>query len=173
MISSGPRLQPREFKLFCALIAQCCGIKIAEGKTLLLQNRVLKRLTALKMNSFQRYYHYLKSPEGLRLELPNFLSAMTTNETHFFREPHHFDLLTQHLLPELLKQKGKIGEFRVWSAGCSTGQEVYTLAMVFEEWLASRPGLRYSIMGSDLNHHVLKTAAAGIYPLHLTHEIGA
>lgn len=168
-----PRLAPREFKLFRNLILDHCGIKLKDSKRLLLQNRIGKRLRALGFDSFRKYYLYLTSVEGNQTELRNLWSAITTNETHFFREPHHFEILRRWLLPEFTSKRKGSQTLRVWSAGCSTGQEPFTLAMVLDDWLEKMPQWEYSVTGTDIDARVIDVAKAGRYPLNLRREVPA
>lgn len=165
-----PTLESKEFDLLRGMISESCGIKLADTKALLVQNRVGKRLRALGIESFRAYHRFLNTPEGQRKELPNFLSAITTNETHFFREPHHFAILKSHLLSEIASKKPSNATIRLWSAGCSSGQEVYTLAMVMNEWTRETQ-LKFSVVGSDINQQVLNVAEKAQYPLALKSEI--
>lgn len=166
-----PRLRLREFELFRKLVLKSCGIKLSDAKSLLVQNRLGRRLRLLRIDSFEEYHRFLISPEGKRKELANFLSALTTNETHFFREPHHFDVLKRRILPEIVSKRPNMATLRVWSAGCSTGQEAYTLAMVLDEWTQSNGKWRYSVLGSDIDWRVLEVAAGAEYPWDLKKEI--
>ncbi len=160
---SPPQLTEQEFELFRGLFLRVCGIRLAETKRLLVQNRVGKRLRALGLTSFTRYYQYVRTPDGQKKELSNLLNAITTNQTHFFREIHHFQILETQILPEVLQRKPRGQPLRIWSAGCSTGREPYTLAMVLDHWLdGKQPG--YRIVGSDIDYEVLATAQAGRYP---------
>ncbi len=167
----GLRLSEEDFNLFRRYIGECAGIRVADTKRLLLQNRLGKRVRALGMGSFRSYYRFLKSTEGQQRELGQFWSAVTTNETHFFREPHHFEVLQQDLLPRLLAARACGKHLRVWSAACSTGQEVYTLAIILHEFLSHHPGWRFTIIGSDIDAEVLKVANSGAYPLELKREV--
>ena len=165
-----PRLGVREFALFRKLIAEACGIRVAETKGLLLQNRIGRRLRALGLDSFEAYLRHVQSPAGRR-ELPELWSVVTTHETHFFREKHHFDALAGHVVPALVRSRGAGSVLRVWSAGCATGQEPYTLAMVLERALGARTG--YRILGSDIDVNALDVARGARYPLALLGEIPA
>ncbi|MCK5690538.1 hypothetical protein KAI87_14760, partial [Myxococcota bacterium] len=151
-----PKLNDREFTLFRELILENCGIKMADTKRLLLQNRIGRRLKALSIPTFNEYYQYIQTPKGKLQELSNLWSLVTTNETHFFRENHHFDLLKEVVFEDLSSRKVAAKKLRVWSAGCSTGQEVYTLAMVLDEYFSRHKGWSWSVMGSDLDSEVLK-----------------
>ena len=101
------------------------------------------------------------------------IDAVTTNKTDFFREPVHFQFLTETVLPEFLAESAVSGrrKFIVWSAGCSTGEEPYTLAMVLNEFAAQHPDLPYSILATDISTRVLEKASAGIYDQHLVEGI--
>ena len=115
--------------------------------------------------SFDEYYDFVFSGEGRAEELQNMIDVITTNKTDFFREPRHFDYLVQTALPELI-HNGAIKNGRkvlVWSAGCSTGEEPYTIAIVLSEFAERCPGFQFSILATDLSTKVLKEAALGIY----------
>jgi len=164
-----PKLEPREFELLRQLILDCCGIRLSDKKAMLVQNRIGKRLRALELSSFREYNRLFETEAGLEAELPHLWSAITTNHTRFFREAHHFDILRRDLLPRLVRKKGA-GFLRVWSAGCATGQEVYTLAMVLDEW-CRRNSCQYKIMGSDIDQQALAVARAGVYSRECRKEI--
>src|SRR5215831_10161881 len=126
-----PRLiKPKEFLLFQALIYRESGIWLSDAKTELLTARLSKRLRALKLNTFSEYYSRVREDNEERMVM---LDAISTNETHFFREPGHFQFIEKQLLPAW-RAKGEAGQrphkVRAWSAGCSTGQEAYSLAML-------------------------------------------
>lgn len=159
-------LSDRLFSRFSRFIQEELGIKMPPAKRTMLQARLQKRLRKLGMTDFQQYYDFVFSPEGQRTELPNLIDAVTTNKTDFFREAQHFTYLTARVLPELMRHDG-VGlarPARFWSAGCSTGEEPYTLAMVLSEFRNYHPRFTFSILGSDISGDVLRTAAAGIYP---------
>lgn len=160
----GP-LSDRMFQRFSAFIQTELGIKMPAAKRTMLQARLQKRLRKLGMANFEDYYEFVFSPEGQRTELPNLIDAVTTNKTDFFRESQHFQYLTVRVLPELMRDFGAGIErpARFWSAGCSTGEEPYTLAMVLGEFRLHHPRFRFSILGTDISGEVLRTAAAGIY----------
>ena len=147
------------------LIQSYCGIKLPPAKKTMLEGRLRKRLNALGMNSFNAYCDYIFSPEGMESEHVHMFNAVTTNKTDFFRESDHFDFLTERALPELLDLHG-LGSRRclnVWSAGCSTGEEPYTLAMVLSEFAQKRQPFRFSILATDISTRALEHAASGIY----------
>jgi chemotaxis protein methyltransferase CheR len=131
----------------------------------MLQARLMKRLRALKLASFEKYYEYLFSEEGRCQELPFFVHQVTTNKTDFFREPAHYAHLTGSVLPTLLDNNTYTYQrpLRVWSSACSTGEEPYTLAMVLSEFAETRQLADYSILATDISPAVLQHAARGVY----------
>lgn len=154
-----------EFGRFSAFIESELGIKMPPGKKVMLEARLHKRLRALRLPSFGAYYDHVFQAEGGESELIFLIDAVTTNKTDFFREPSHFDYLRAAVLPELLQKEGA-GLRRpvtVWSAGCSTGEEPYTLAMVLSEFSAEVPGYRFTILATDISSRVLEAAHTGIY----------
>ncbi|MCC6525359.1 MAG: protein-glutamate O-methyltransferase CheR [Polyangiaceae bacterium] len=171
--AGAPVLGASDFALFRELISRRSGVRVAESKQLLLQNRLGRRLQALGLPSFQAYYRYLRTAEGEARELGHFWSVVTTHETHFFREEQHFAALEQAVLPELTGAERRPRTLRLWSAGCSTGQEAYSLAMVVDGFLQRRPGYRYEVVGTDIDEHALATGRAGIYPLASRVEVPA
>jgi chemotaxis protein methyltransferase CheR len=151
------------FAQFSEFIQTELGIKMPDTKKTMLQARLQKRLWKLGLTSFDAYRDYLFSPEGMEQELFNMIDVVTTNKTEFFREPRHFEYLVDHALPELIRRKGLREEFTVWCAGCSTGEEVYSLAMVLHEFAERTPDFRFFILGTDISSKVLQEAAFGIY----------
>lgn len=146
-------------------IYDTCGIKMPPSKKVMLESRLQKRLRALGMKSFRGYREYLFSDEGRINELTHCIDAVTTNKTDFFREPSHFEYLTGQALPALIGSGGGILQrlYTVWSAGCSTGEEPYTLAMVLSEFAETWPGFDFSILATDISTRVLEKARLGVY----------
>jgi chemotaxis protein methyltransferase CheR len=160
----GPLLGDAEFQFLRDFVYQHCGIALGEQKRQLVQGRLLRRLRALKLKDFRSYCELLqKDPEG---ELGELASVISTNVTSFFREMHHYDLLVNELLPRWLEEKKNGGRLRIWSAGCSTGEEPYAIAMVLAEAL-ERTGSKVDarILATDLSPQALEAARAGTYPL--------
>ncbi|MCE5336783.1 MAG: protein-glutamate O-methyltransferase CheR [Desulfobacteraceae bacterium] len=153
----------RDFKRLSEFIYSVCGIKLVPAKKTMLEGRLRKRLRALHLNSFDDYYNYLLSPNGLSGEIVHMTDVVTTNKTDFFREPGHFDFMTKEALPELVDAKGTGLPYRVWSAGCSTGEEPYTIAMVLSEYALDCSGFRFSILATDISTRVLDTAMSAVY----------
>lgn len=160
-------LSERDFKRLSKFIHSECGIKMPDSKKTMLESRLQKRLRRLKLASFTEYCDYLFSPQGIENELVHMIDVVTTNKTDFFREPGHFDYLAQKALPELIAVHGAgiRKELMVWSAGCSTGEEPYTLAIVLSEFAERCPGFkfRYLILATDISTEVLEKAKHGIY----------
>ena len=152
----------KDFRLFSKLIEGICGIKMPDIKKHMLESRLRKRLRSLEIHSFREYYDFLTSPEGRRVEMVPMIDAVTTNKTDFFREPAHFAYLTKNVLPELLRTM-EGARVRIWSAGCSSGEEPYTLAMVLSDYARDRERFTFSILATDICTSVLETAHRGIY----------
>ncbi len=171
-----------ELKLLQTLIYRECGMHFDERRTSFLTDRLQRRLRECQMDSFYRYYRHLGSAEG-KEELALLLENLTVNETSFFRNRAQLDFFQKHILEELLKRKMASQDYsiRIWSAGCSTGQEPYTLAMMVCDSLVYH-NLRYphsqqtlssksvvpapwkvEVVASDLNYTVLRTAQDGFY----------
>lgn len=163
---SPAKMKDKEFNLFSAFIYEQVGIQLPPTKKTMLEARLQKRLKALAIDTFEAYGAFVFSPEGRKAELVHLIDVVTTNKTDFFREPNHFDYLTQKAVPTLLAQrKGHPSQpLRIWSAGCSSGEEPYTLAMVLAEFAAANHGFRYSILASDISTRILETARTAVYP---------
>ncbi|MBA4357027.1 MAG: chemotaxis protein CheR, partial [Desulfovibrio sp.] len=158
------RMNDRVFERFSEFIKTELGIKMPASKKTLLEARLQKRLRELCMNSHEDYCEYLFSPQGMDEELPNLVDVVTTNTTDFFREPKHFELLTTTFLPELYARRGSARNVNIWSAGCSSGEEPYTLSMVLSEFGRTNPGFTFSILATDISTQVLRMAVRAIYP---------
>jgi chemotaxis protein methyltransferase CheR len=162
--AGGWSLGDSEFAFLSDFVYRHCGIVLGEHKRQLVQGRLLRRLRALDLEGFDAYVDLLRTdPDS---ELGELASAISTNVTSFFREMHHYDLLVEQLLPCWLEEKKNSGRLRIWSAGCSTGEEPYALAMVLAEAL-ERTGSKVDarILATDLSPQALGAARAGTYPL--------
>lgn len=159
----------KTFRRFRDYITVHLGIKMPDTKKTMLQSRLQKRLRALRLRTYEEYFDYVFSDQGHETELAHMIDAITTNKTDFFREPRHFEYLVQNALPELIANPPKRirNIFRFWSAGCSTGAEPYTLAMVLSEFARKHEDFRFTILATDISTKVLNAAAMGIYK----HEI--
>jgi chemotaxis protein methyltransferase CheR len=153
------------FVRFSRLITEQCGIRMPPQKKTMLETRLRKRLRSLGMDSFDAYGEYVFSKAGMQDELTHLIDVITTNKTDFFREADHFDYLLDHALPVLVEHHdaGIRRPLQVWSAGCSTGEEPYTLAMVLSEFAEREPGFTFEILATDISTKVLEAARVGIY----------
>ncbi|MBF0130206.1 MAG: chemotaxis protein CheR [Alphaproteobacteria bacterium] len=159
------RLGDRDFRRLAELIEGYCGIRTPPIKRILVEGRLRRRLRALGFKGYDEYCDYLFHRNGLAEEITNLIDVITTNKTEFFREAQHFDILTGTVVPELLQAGiGRRRPLRVWSAGCSTGAEPYTLAMVLSDVAMVEPGFDFRILGTDICTDVLRTARRAVYP---------
>lgn len=157
-------LEEREFKLLQALIYDKAGIRLQDHKKALVENRLRKRLRELGLDNYGDYYRYLTSPAGVKDELSNFLDAITTNETYFFRHTPLWKYLMNTWFPAIAQEKQRTGgTINIWSAASSTGEEPFSIAMAALESIPKFPKTRIRIVASDLSQHVLRVAQAGVY----------
>jgi chemotaxis protein methyltransferase CheR len=159
----GPQLADAEFEFIRHVIAENAGIVLGPNKRQLVQGRLARRLRELHLDSYEAYCHHVREsgPE----ELVGLINALTTNVTAFFRENHHFEALASYMLPEAFKRNQQSRRLRIWSAGCSSGEEAYCLAIVARECMP--PGQKWDlkILATDIDSDVVATAQRGIYPL--------
>jgi chemotaxis protein methyltransferase CheR len=154
-----------DFKKISTLVYELCGIHLHEGKKELVKARLGKRVRAGRFSSFREYYQYaVEDPSGE--ELTHLLDSIATNFTSFFREPQHFDYLQKEFMPGLAAggSKGCQKKLRFWSAGCSSGEEPYSLLICLYETLPDFPSWDIQILATDLSQKILKTAMTGVYP---------
>ena len=164
--SNASVLGDAEFEFLRKFVYQHCGISLGEHKRQLVQGRLYRRLRALRLASFAAYCDLLRNDP--QTELGELASVISTNVTSFFREVHHYDLLTDELLPRWLQEKRRSNDrLRIWSAGCSTGEEPYALAMVLAEALEEHGAgsMDAKILATDLSPQALETARGGAYSL--------
>lgn len=164
-ISDFPELSQRDFLRLSQFIHEKWGINLPPIKKLLLEGRLRKRILQLRMKSFKEYCEYLFSPDGSANEYSQLIDLVTTNKTEFFREKDHFDYLVEFALPTFRGKRlwRQIGPLQIWCAGCSSGEEPYTLAMILSEFTAASPDFSFSILASDISSKVLSVAKSGIY----------
>ncbi len=161
-----------EFQRFSELIHTEFGIKMPPSKKVLLQSRFQKRLRALGLGGYKEYCDYVFSPEGREKERSHLIDVVTTNTTHFFREPKHWDIMNNLVLPELWgRGVGRGSPLRLWSAGCSSGEEPYTLGMILHEWGASHQGFDFSILATDISRKILAEAKRAVYAMEKVEEV--
>lgn len=149
-------ISDKEFVLFQRFIFDAAGITLSTSKKALVMSRLSKRLDLRKLHTFAEYFKVLSSGQDAQ-EVQVAIDLLTTNETYFFREPKHFDLLREQA--ELARGRGQ--PFKVWSAACSTGEEPYSIAMVLAATLQNTP---FEVLGSDISSRVLERARTGHYP---------
>ena len=167
------RLSKRNFDLLSRYIYDYSGIKMPHTKMTMLEGRLRRRLRVTGLTSFDSYCDYLFKHGGIEAEAIFLIDAVTTNKTDFFREPKHFDYMTETALPDLLKNFSD-RRIRTWSSACSTGAEPYTMAMVLAEYLNGRAAERdYFVLATDLSTDVLKKAQKAIYPSELLQPVPA
>lgn len=155
-------LTRRDFERLSAFIHAEAGILLGPEKKLMLEARVRRRLKALEIDSYGDYCAYLFQRANTRDEVVHLIDVVTTNKTDFFREPRHFDFLMERALPEFARRLS--GQpFRIWSAGCSTGEEPYTLAMLLSEFARAQSGFRFRILATDISTAVLEKAQCAVY----------
>ena len=179
------QLSEAEMRLLQTLVYQECGMYFDARRAHFLQDRLQRRLRECRVDSFYNYYRLLMSPEG-RQELMKLVENLTVNETSFFRNKAQLELFHKHVLEDIIVRKQESGHhyIRIWSAGCSTGQEPYTIAMLIADAVAYHqlrmpaagevewprpliaPPWRVEIPASDINYTVLRAAQEGIYNEH-------
>jgi len=156
------RLSRHDFARLSAYILEQSGIRLPDGKTTMLEGRLRRRVRATGHATLAAYCTALFDRGGLVAEREHLLNAVTTNKTDFFREPRHFDYLQAEVLPRL--RDAGVPRVRVWSAGCSTGAEPYTLAMLLDSFAVDHGGPDYGILATDLDTEVLAVARRGVFP---------
>lgn len=154
-------ITPKEFSLFRKLLLDRAGIQLSESKKPLVSGRLAKRLHLLGVSSFDAYFRHIMAH---RDEMQVAIDLLTTNETHFFREPKHFDFLREQVLPA--RRRG--ATFRIWSAASSSGEEAYSLAMLLDDVMGSEA---WEVFGSDISTRVLDVARTGLYSMERAPEI--
>ena len=163
-----PRLTEAEFTRFQILIREHTGIQLRDHKRELLVARLGQHIRKLGFASFSAYYEHVSGdPSGEALR--GFINRITTNKTSFFREPHHFEFLRARLIPEL-RARGQ-RQLHVWSAGCSTGEEPFSVAMTVQEALGAHHSWTVRILASDIDTDVLAQAQSGTYPLESLEDV--
>ena len=156
------QLDDLEYNRLSSFIMSRFGIKLPPNKKTLLQCRLQKRLKSLNHNNFKEYVDYVFSTQGLQEEVSQMIDAVSTNKTDFFREPVHFDFLLESGIKDYIERSGK-NKLSIWSAGCSSGEEPYTISMVMKEFSAYNRLIDFNILATDISDSVLQHAVTGIY----------
>ncbi len=151
------------FEKIRQLVTTHSGIVLTDAKRDMVYSRLVRRLRQTGAKDFDQYCQMLDQPG--HEEFTHFINAITTNLTSFFRENHHFEMLAESVLPELMERNRATRKIRIWSAGCSTGMETYSIAIVVREVIPESSPWDVKILATDLDTNVLETAAAGIYDL--------
>ncbi len=154
-------LSNAEFDEIRRLVREHTGISLSDSKRELVYSRLVRRLRRLSLRSFAEYIALLGQEDEAELE--EFTNAITTNLTSFFREGHHFEFLADTVLPALEKRNAGTRRLRIWSAGCSTGEEPYSIAVTLQEAMARFRGWDVRVLATDLDSHVVAQAQAGEY----------
>ena len=166
-------LTPALFAKFQATIYKESGIWLGSHKHALLTGRLARRLRLLGLNTMKEYFH-LVSQSDQQHERALMIDCITTNETHFFRESRHFDFLVQQVFPRWKREAAtgeRLSRITIWSAGCSTGEEPYSLAMLLLQHFPPDQGWFVEILATDISTRVLEKARAGIFPIEKSKEI--
>lgn len=162
-----------EFCLFQELIYRSAGIHLSAAKKGLLEARLIKRIRELGLESFSAYHEYLNR-QGDGAELGELLDRIATNETHFFREPRQFEFLVEKIFRQWREEaanSARPNNIRVWSAGCATGEEPYSVAMTLLDHFPAQAGWRIEILATDLSSRALRAARAAVWPIAKAKEI--
>lgn len=149
-----------DFDRIAALLQRETGIHLQKSKASLVYSRLAKRLRALEIESFREYCKLVASSGDERM---NMLAALTTNVTRFFREPHHFEHLKRHVLPPLLDAARRGAAVRLWSAGCSSGQEPYSIALTILSLMPEAASRDIKILATDIDRHMIAKGRGGVY----------
>ena len=152
----------KDFNVLRKITNAHTGIVVRDEKFDMFYSRLANRLRVLNLTSFKDYICFLKSPLGAD-ETIELVNAVTTNLTFFFRENYHFENLAKIILPEIMAKNRAVGKIDIWSAGCATGEEPYSIAMTLREAIPDHESWDITITATDINSKVLATAASGVY----------
>lgn len=163
--SSSLRMSDAEFRMFCELLRDRSGLHFDSETRFLVEKRLARRVHSLELGSFAEYHYHLRSGiEGDR-EFSHVIDELTTNETYFFRERRQLEALIQEILPQKLEQRSALGRtapINIWSAGCSSGEEPYSVVMMAKE-AGIQPGTDFRIYASDISGNMLRKSRTGLY----------
>ncbi len=165
-------MSEQDFRVIRELVHEETGINLSDTKRDMVYGRLAKRIRAIGLRSFSEYIGHVRDPAAG--EMPHLVNAITTNLTSFFREPHHFDFLRDTALPESVQANRALARLRIWSAGCSTGEEPYSIAITLHEFLQGHArGFDCRILATDLDTNVLQTGSIGVYDISRVESIPA
>ncbi len=151
------KMSDEEFDFFRSVVYDETGIKLSDHKRALLESRVIRRLRTLRIDDYDQYRKYLTT--NYNNELTEFINVVTTNKTEFFREKNHFSFMLNHALPQWREEE----EIRIWSAGCSTGEEAYSIAITVCEYFGASAAGKVKILATDIDTQVLSKGISGTY----------
>ena len=157
------RLLEKEFELFRRLVKKHVGVSFVHTKKATLQRKLASRVNSLGLESYSKYYRYLLQDKKSGWELRQLINTITVDQSAFFRHPKQFELLVNVVLPQVATQNKTAKKLRIWSAGCATGQEAYSIAMVVNEMFKGDHAWDIRILASDVDTDALKIAYRGIY----------
>ena len=170
MATTRDALSEAQFRRLVDLIQGKVGIRLPPMKRVMVEARLRRRVRALDLPDLASYGEQVIEGTLSGEELVHLIDCVTTNKTDFFREPAHFDVLRDTIVPQALASQPRGGQLKVWSAACSTGAEPYTIAMVLDD-MASRTPFRFQVMGTDISTQVLAQARRAIYPADMANAI--
>lgn len=162
LLDGGPKIRPEEFRLLRDLVNEFCGIRFPDDMMFVMERRLKERIQSLGVKDFGEYYHYLRYHPDARAELERAVDVLTTNETYLFREEYQLRAFQREVLPLLQEREKKSRRLSVWSAGCSTGEEVYTVAILIRE-SGLFDGWDVRVVGNDISRRVLQVARRATY----------
>jgi len=165
-LNNYPPMLPKTFQDWRKYIYDISGIYFQDNKKYLLESRLQKRLSFLKINTYEEYLDYLKYNPNKEIEKKFLFEVITINETFFFRNQPQLDALVSSVIPDVMSEKKLTNKntLRIWSAASSSGEEAYSIAMILDDLVRPKyPGLKVEIVGTDINHIVVDTARKGIY----------
>lgn len=165
------RLSEKEFELFRQLVKKHVGVSFGRIKKATLQRKLAYRLNSLGLESYIEYYRYLLQDKEKGWELRKFINTITVDQSDFFRHPKQFELLANVVLPHLAARNKTTKKLRIWSAGCATGQEAYSIAIVVNEMFEGDQDWDIRILASDVDTDALKIAYRGLYPVQCIQKI--
>jgi chemotaxis protein methyltransferase CheR len=163
-VSGFINMDTESFERLSTFVTREYGIKLPLSKKSMLESRLNKRVKSLGLSSYKEFLDFIFSDQGKQGELFHVIDLITTNKTDFFREAAHFHFLTKEFLRGYKAEFGR-NNLKIWSAGCSTGEEPYTIIMAMEEYKKQQPDTTYSLLASDVSIRVIQTAFQGIYDL--------
>jgi chemotaxis protein methyltransferase CheR len=163
-VSSSINMDSESFERLSTYVTREYGIKLPLAKKSMLESRLNKKVKSLGLTSYKEFLDFIFSEQGKQGELFNVIDLITTNKTDFFREAAHFHFLTTEFLTSYKTDYNR-NNIKIWSAGCSTGEEPYTIIMSMEEYKNQNPEITYSLLASDVSTRVIQTAHQGIYEI--------